>query len=334
MFRSFQEQTIPYLMEFKNSKANVLNHKRTPAEESYYESYLLQKNSDVGNLYASNIYEGQCFQQTIKHINRERTVQAAEMGREMKKLQKKIDDLKQKSKKIRLTRQKKYSVDRMDRVGFRTERQESSSLTLPFLDARCQKHGSASRPFSRALSDLSMTSVENEPLCQSSRSLDCLLGPTTPSLQIDCVNNDDNDDYDNDDDDDDDDVFGVNEQETTGPTVFVTRLDAKVTEIKSPLNQRHLCAFKQSSMGNTGTNAGSFTPKLTRVRSHTMKAAKSHGDLTNLNDTTLVAFDKRTRAKTTTKDDEFDLEASYGTVHMRYISREDRAKSASCFPKI
>ena len=332
MFRSFQEQVISYVMEFKNSKANVLNHKRTPAEESYYESYLLQKNSDVGNLYASNIYEGQCFQQTIKHINRERTVQAAEMGREMKKLQKKIDDLKQKSKKVRLTRQKKYSVERMDSVGFRTARQEGSSLTLPFLDARCQKHGSSSRPFSRALSDMSMTSVDNEPLRQSSRSLDCLLEPTTPSLQIDC-NNDANDYYD-DDDDDDDDVFGANDQETTGPTVFVTRLDAKVTEIKSPVNQRHLCTVKQSSMDTTGTNPGSFTPKLTRVRSHTMKAAKSQGDLTNLNDTTLVAFDTRTRAKTTTKDDEFDLEASYGSVHMRYISREDRAKSASCFPKI
>eukprot|EP00112_Aurelia_sp_Birch-Aquarium-sp1_P014915 Seg3257.3 transcript_id=Seg3257.3/GoldUCD/mRNA.D3Y31 product="hypothetical protein" protein_id=Seg3257.3/GoldUCD/D3Y31 len=313
------------MMEFKSSKANVLNHKRTPAEESYYESYLLQKNSDVGNLYASNIYEGQCFQKTIKHINRERTVQAAEMGREMKKVQKKIDDLKQKSKKERLVRQ------RMDSDGSRTERQEQPNFaqrnsltlprTLPSLDTKYHhKHGSSSKPFSRALSELSIASVESESLSRSSQSLDCLLGPRTPSLRIDC--------------DDDDDIFGANEQETTGPIVFVTRLDAKATEIKSPLNQRHLYAKKQTSMDSLGTNAGSLTPKLTRMRSHTMRAAKSQGDLTSLSDTTPFAFDKRTRTKTITKDDEFDFGESYDSVHMRYVAKEDRVKSASCFPKI
>eukprot|EP00794_Sanderia_malayensis_P005664 gene5664-6360_t len=86
-------------MEYRHfTHEDVTSHKRTPAEESFYESFLLQKESDIGNLYASNLYEVQCYSKTLKNINRQCNYQSTEMNREIEKVRKKMDSFRGKCK--------------------------------------------------------------------------------------------------------------------------------------------------------------------------------------------------------------------------------------------
>ena len=144
-------------MEFKKSvHIDVTEHERTPAEEFFYESYLLKKHSDVGNLYASNVYQGQCFQKTLKHLNRERSVQAAEIDREMKKVQKKMFDLKMKSTSNRILGQRQFSFDCVRNIKMNgLDDCHGKILSFPVIGGKGRNPKRGESRFSRTLSDSS-----------------------------------------------------------------------------------------------------------------------------------------------------------------------------------
>ncbi len=142
-------------MEFRHhTKEDVTSHKRSPAEESFYESFLLQKESTIGNLYASNLYQMQCYSKTVKHIDKQRNVHAAEMNREMKKIQKKMDSFKDKSHKKQFASEKSASSDYL-----KDAKMARRSAQLPRMASR-PSHLRHSPPLLRAFTDLNFESTK------------------------------------------------------------------------------------------------------------------------------------------------------------------------------
>lgn len=135
-------------MEFRRiSHADATERIRTPAQESIYESYLLRKQSDICNLYSSNVFEGQCYQKVIKQINKDMKMHAAEIDREMKKLHKRMNDLKFRSKSAKFSSFKNNSFGCVKDLGLNSD---PNGKFLPILPDsrnnryRLQSHGRAS----------------------------------------------------------------------------------------------------------------------------------------------------------------------------------------------
>ncbi|EDO43176.1 predicted protein, partial [Nematostella vectensis] len=53
----------------KGSKDDVTDRDRSPVEDAFYESFLLQSRSDVESLYASNIYWSQKHAKEVKDLD-------------------------------------------------------------------------------------------------------------------------------------------------------------------------------------------------------------------------------------------------------------------------
>lgn len=171
-------------MEFrKASHVDVIDHERTPAEESLYASYLLKKQSDVGNLYSSNVYEEQCFEKTIKQLDKNKRLQTAEIDREMRIFEKKLNHLKTRSTNDRLL---KPRSDTLGCVKDLNSSVKEGLLTLPFLSPGDKPRGRSPHVLCRAMSDISLVNTKNEGQAQRSG-----ITPSKPLISITLWNDSD-----------------------------------------------------------------------------------------------------------------------------------------------
>ena len=120
------------------SSNDVTARDRSPVEQSFYESFLLQKQSNVDSLYAANVYHGKTYFSTVRNLKKERQFQLTEMNREIKKTEKKMADLKIEARKANSLRRKEYrpgtpaNASRTVLKKFRSvDDKELRCLTLP-----------------------------------------------------------------------------------------------------------------------------------------------------------------------------------------------------------
>lgn len=74
----------------------VGGEERTPVEESFYESYIIQSRTAVDNLYASNVLSCQKHMKEMSDLARQRKVKLSSLEREQKKLLHRMENLKEK----------------------------------------------------------------------------------------------------------------------------------------------------------------------------------------------------------------------------------------------
>ena len=162
------------------AKGDITQKERSPIEDAFYESFLLQSRSDVENLYASNIYYSQKHAKELKDLEREKAVCLTDMTKQQKDIMAKMSKLQEKQEKImrekRKQQMKSLSRERVRpnstsvvttgqrRIPERSElKQRSGSLTLlqPFDFDR------VSRNLSRSTELLNEVSLLNLPQSQS-----------------------------------------------------------------------------------------------------------------------------------------------------------------------
>ena len=88
------------ITEDDNVTGDVTQKQRSPTENAFYESFLLQSKSDVGNLYASNIYYSQKHAMEMKDLHREKAVYLTDVTKQQKEMIAKMQILQQKQEKI------------------------------------------------------------------------------------------------------------------------------------------------------------------------------------------------------------------------------------------
>ena len=74
----------------------LFGEERTPVEESFYESYIIQSRTAVDNLYASNVLSCQKHMKEMSDLARQRKVKLSSLEREQKKLLHRMENLKEK----------------------------------------------------------------------------------------------------------------------------------------------------------------------------------------------------------------------------------------------
>ena len=74
----------------------LVGEERTPVEESFYESYIIQSRTAVDNLYASNVLSCQKHMKEMSDLARQRKVKLSSLEREQKKLLHRMENLKEK----------------------------------------------------------------------------------------------------------------------------------------------------------------------------------------------------------------------------------------------
>ncbi|XP_028391473.1 uncharacterized protein LOC114516249 [Dendronephthya gigantea] len=112
------------------------NEERSPVEESFYESYIIQSRTAVDNLYASNVLSCQKHVKEVSDLARQRKVKLSALEREQKKLLKRMENLKEKQETQRRSNERSSSpkvelTGTSDKVNF-TDRRRGS---LPPLTA-------------------------------------------------------------------------------------------------------------------------------------------------------------------------------------------------------
>ncbi|XP_065071517.1 uncharacterized protein LOC135696163 isoform X1 [Rhopilema esculentum] len=346
-------------MEFKKSvHIDVTEHERTPAEESFYESYLLKKHSDVGNLYASNVYQGQCFQKTLKHINRERSVQAAEIDREMKKVKKKMFDLKMKSSSNRILGQRQFSFDCVRNIKMNgLDDCHGDILSFPVIGGKGRNPKRGERRCSRTLSDSSnrgLNAIQSGSLRSSSARQ---VGKSLNKSEGSIINYGDGRPSSS-----QSDGFRLsntggfkNSKTNSVPVVFVTEI-AEPASVNPSSSLREKCRDRNSEQNDQGKPSSKaslqkqalspihttkINPRdgLTHSTSESslclngrLRPAKSHQDLACLD--SAAPIERRPRSHTISGCSKAGPE--FEGLEMRYVPREDRVKSASTggLPKI
>ena len=88
---SFREENEP-----ETTLQELAGEERTPVEESFYESYIIQSRTAVDNLYASNVLSCQKHMKVMGDLARQRKVKLSSLEREQKKLIKRMENLKEK----------------------------------------------------------------------------------------------------------------------------------------------------------------------------------------------------------------------------------------------
>ena len=295
-------------MEFRRTfHVDVTDHERTPAEESLYESYLLRKNSNIGNLYSSNVYEGQCFEKTIKQLNKDKRMQVAEIDREMRILEKRMNQLKTKSTNGRLLKDRSETLGCVKDLTLNTKESPSG---LPFLSPKDSPQGRRSHLFSRAMSDASLHNAKDEG--KASRRA---ISPSMPTINITTWNQDSSDISTEEDNKggknakeenahvSTNDKYPIALQKKKGESFFIT--DVKDFEsYPSPKSKRiTIDSPRQRSPSPSILSPGDKLPiDITQNRSPSLSRAihmsKSDDDIISMNDRIYVPLHRRPRAHT------------------------------------
>lgn len=79
---------------------DVTEKERSPAEEAFCESFLIQSKSAVENMYASNIYHSQKHAKELKDLERQRYFKMSQMTTKQKEMVKKMNQLQDRQEQI------------------------------------------------------------------------------------------------------------------------------------------------------------------------------------------------------------------------------------------
>ncbi|XP_078358990.1 uncharacterized protein LOC144643562 [Oculina patagonica] len=79
---------------------DVTEKERSPAENAFYESFLIQSRSAIENLYASNIYHSQRHAKEVKDLERQKQYSMSQMSNKQKEMVKKMAQLQEKQEQI------------------------------------------------------------------------------------------------------------------------------------------------------------------------------------------------------------------------------------------
>lgn len=85
---------------------DVTETDRSPAENAFYESFLIQSRSAIESLYASNIYHSQRHAKQVKDLERQKHYSMSEMSNKQKEMVKKMAQLQEKQEKIQIEKRK------------------------------------------------------------------------------------------------------------------------------------------------------------------------------------------------------------------------------------
>lgn len=85
---------------------DVTEKERSPAENAFYESFLIQSRSAIENLYASNIYHSQRHAKEVKDLERQKQYSMSQMTNRQKEMVKKMAQLQEKQEQIMLEKRR------------------------------------------------------------------------------------------------------------------------------------------------------------------------------------------------------------------------------------
>ena len=145
---------------------DVTEKERSPAENAFYESFLIQSRSAIENLYASNIYHSQKHAKQVKDLERQKHYSMSQMNNNQKEMVKKMTQLQEKQEQI-MEEKRKQRLKVLSTTADHRIRPHSTS-SLADRDSRLLKHRprSGSMPFLEPidpslLHQCSSTSSEN-----------------------------------------------------------------------------------------------------------------------------------------------------------------------------
>ena len=105
---------------------DVTEKERSPAENAFYESFLIQSRSAIENLYASNIYHSQRHAKEVKDLERQKQYNMSQMSNRQKEMVKKMAQLQEKQEQI-LEEKRKHRLQVASK-GDRVRPHSTSSL--------------------------------------------------------------------------------------------------------------------------------------------------------------------------------------------------------------
>lgn len=85
---------------------DVTEKERSPVENAFYESFLIQSRSAIENLYASNIYHSQRHAKEVKDLEKQKQYSMSQMTNRQKEMVKKMAQLQKKQEQIMLEKRK------------------------------------------------------------------------------------------------------------------------------------------------------------------------------------------------------------------------------------
>ena len=126
---------------------DVTEKERSPAENAFYESFLIQSRSAIETLYASNIYHSQKHAKQVKDLERQKQYSVSQMNNNQKEMVKKMAQLQEKQEQI-MEEKRKQRLKVLSTNGDHRIRPHSTS-SLADRDSRLLKHRqrSGSMPF-------------------------------------------------------------------------------------------------------------------------------------------------------------------------------------------
>ena len=167
---------------------DVTEKERSPAENAFYESFLIQSRSAIENLYASNIYHSQKHAKHVKDLERQQHYSMSQINNNQKEMVKRMAQLQEKQVQI-MDEKRKQHLKVLSAKGDHRIRPHSTS-SLGVRDSRMLKHrprSAGSVPFLEPIDP----SLLNQRLSSSSQNIhrdSSLLsaGPPTSILSRSC----------------------------------------------------------------------------------------------------------------------------------------------------
>ena len=133
MSSSYENENFQDGDEPETTLQELVGEERSPVEESFYESYIIQSRTAVDNLYASNVLSCQKHMKVMGDLARQRKVKLSSLEREQKKLVKRMANLKvkqethsQKRWKTNDSRSKSAKIDKTADKFSMTDRRRGS----------------------------------------------------------------------------------------------------------------------------------------------------------------------------------------------------------------
>ena len=168
---------------------DVTEKERSPAENAFYESFLIQSRSTIANLYASNIYHSRRHAKEVKDLERQMQYSMSQMTNRQKEMVKKMAQLQEKQEQIMLEKRKqRLQLQAGSTKGdHRTRSHSTSSLNDRMTGKTLLKHRprSGSMPYLEPLDLDRSLSKSSENLCSDSSLLDAS-PPTNMLLSRSC----------------------------------------------------------------------------------------------------------------------------------------------------
>ena len=156
---------------------DVTQKERSPAENAFCESFLIQSRSAIENLYASNVYHSQRHAKQVKDLERQKHYSMLRMSNNQKEMLKKMVQLHEKQGQIMETKRKQryQGVTKGDQ---RIRPRSTSSVADH--DSRMHRQRSGSVPFIELI-DCSAASQSSSKSSQTITSDSYGLGASQPS---------------------------------------------------------------------------------------------------------------------------------------------------------